>query len=63
MPFVLDEATGRVAVKVASTDGAYFDTTAKTSVGWAVASPGEPGSLSDTGFTIAVEGVTQPPQG
>ena len=31
MPFVLDEPNGRVAVKVASTDGSYFDTTAKQS--------------------------------
>ena len=57
MPFVLDEPNGRVAVKVAATDGSYFDTTAKQTIGWVVASPEEPGALADTSFTIFVEGV------
>jgi hypothetical protein len=57
MPFVLDEPNGRVAVKVAFTDGSYFDTTAKQTIGWVVASPEEPGVLTDTSFTIVVEGV------
>ena len=57
MPFVLDEPNGRVAVKVASTDGSYFDTTAKQTIGWVVSSPEEPGALADTSFTVFVEGV------
>jgi hypothetical protein len=57
MPFVLDEPNGRVAVKVASTDGSYFDTTAKQAIGWVVASPEEPGALAGTSFTLVVEGV------
>ncbi len=55
MPFVLDEPAGRIAVKVASTDGSYFDQEAKTDIGWVVAAPDAPGTLADTSFTIAVE--------
>jgi len=57
MPFVLDEPNGRVAVKAAFTDGSYFDTNQKQEIGWVVASPEEPGVLTDTSFTIVVEGV------
>jgi hypothetical protein len=58
MPFVLDEAAQRIAVKVSTTDGAYFDTTEKTRLGWAVAAPDEPGPLSDTSIVIVAEAVT-----
>jgi len=44
-------------VKVASTDGSYFDTKAKQTIGWVVSSPEEPGALADTSFTVFVEGV------
>jgi len=57
MPFVLDEPNERVAVKVASTDGSYFDTTAKQTIGWVVSSPEGPGALADTTITVVVEGV------
>lgn len=57
LPFIVDESAGRVAVKVAATDGSYFDTSAKQTIGWAVASPGEPGALADTTLTVAVEGI------
>ena len=57
MPFVLDEANVRVAVRVSSTDGSYFDQAAKQTIGWVVASPEEPGALANTSFTIFVEGV------
>ena len=57
MPFVLDEATGRVAVKVAYTDGSYFDTSQKVPLGWIIASPDEPGSLPEPPLTITIEGV------
>ena len=57
MPFVLDEPNGRVAVKAAYTDGSYFDTTAKQTIGWVVSSPEEPGALADTSFTVFVEGI------
>jgi hypothetical protein len=60
-PFVLDESAQRVAVRVATTDGAYFDTTAKTVLGWAMASPGEPGDVADTSITISVNGVGDEP--
>lgn len=54
MPFILDEGSGRVAVRVSTTDGAYFDTTAKNVLGWAVAAPGEPGVVADTAIEIVV---------
>lgn len=57
MPFVLDEATGRVAVKVAYTDGNYFDTSQKAPLGWVIASSEAPGALPDPPLTIAIEGV------
>jgi hypothetical protein len=57
IPFVLDEATGRVAVKISFTDGEYFDTAEKSSLGWVVALPEEPGSISDPALTISVTGV------
>jgi hypothetical protein len=61
MPFVLDEGAGRVAVRVSTTDGAYFDTTAKTVLGWAVAAPGEPGALPDTNIVVVVDDVLDSP--
>ena len=57
IPFVLDEATGRVAVKIAFTDGEYFDPSQKSPLGWVIASPEEPGNLSDPALTISVTGV------
>jgi hypothetical protein len=57
MPFVLDEATGRVAVKVAYTDGEYFDTSQKTPLGWVIAAPEEPGALAEPPLTITIDGV------
>jgi hypothetical protein len=57
MPFLLDEPAGRVAVQVAATEGSYFDTTAKTTLGWVVAAPEEPGTLADAAITVVVEGV------
>jgi hypothetical protein len=57
MPFVLDEATARIAVKVAYTDGEYFDTSQKATLGWVIASPEEPGALPEPPLKITVEGV------
>jgi hypothetical protein len=57
MPFVLDEGAGRIAVQVSTTEGKYFDTSAKTVLGWVMASPGEPGALADSTFVVVVEGV------
>ena len=59
MPFVLDAAVGRVAVKVDFTDGEYFDTSPKKSLGWVIATPVTPGSLADPPLTIAIESVRQ----
>ncbi|TFG38007.1 MAG: hypothetical protein E4H44_04490 [Candidatus Aminicenantes bacterium] len=57
MPFILDEGAGRVAVRVSTTEGTYFDTTAKTVLGWAVAAPGEPGTLADSSIVVVVNSV------
>jgi hypothetical protein len=58
MPFVLDELAERVAVKAMSTDGAYFDQEAKTTIGWVVTGPDAPGTLEGTTFAVAVEAVS-----
>jgi hypothetical protein len=60
MPFVLDESAGRIGVRVSTTDGAYFDTTQKSVLGWAIASPGEPGALADTSIVVTAAGVGDP---
>jgi hypothetical protein len=57
IPFVLDEAAGSIAVKVATTDGSYFDTESKSTIGWAVASADQPGALADTTIVVSVEGI------
>jgi hypothetical protein len=57
MPFVLDEAAGRVAVKVAYTDGSYFDTSQKAPLGWVISSSEVPGALAEPPLTITIEGV------
>ena len=59
MPFVLDEATGRIAVKIAYTDGDYFDTSQKSPLGWVIASPEKPGSLAEPALTVTAQGVFQ----
>ena len=57
IPFVLDETARRVAVMVGFTDGEYFDTSRKETLGWVVASPEAPGALADPPLTFAVEDV------
>ncbi len=57
MPFILDEGSGRVAVRVSTTEGTYFDTAAKTILGWVVAAPGEPGALADSSIVVVVNSV------
>jgi len=59
LPFILDEGAGRIGVRVSTTDGAYFDATQKTVLGWAVASPEQPGALADTSIVIVVHGVAR----
>jgi hypothetical protein len=57
-PFVLDEASGRVAVQVASTAEAFWTGAQKQPLGWVVASPTAAGTLADLPLTIAVEHVS-----
>ena len=57
-PFVLDEATVRVAVQVASTAGAFWVGAEKRTLGWVVSSLAEAGTLPDPPLTIAVVGVS-----
>ena len=57
MPFVLDAPNQRLAVKVSYTDGEYFDNADKPTLDWVVASPDQPGRLTDPPLTIVVEGV------
>jgi hypothetical protein len=57
IPFVLDESSGRVAVKVGSSDRPYWEEGEKTSLGFFVASLIEPATVSDPLLYIAVEGI------
>jgi hypothetical protein len=57
IPFVLDAPNERLAVKMSYTDGEYFDVADKPALGWVVASPDQPGKISDPPLTIGVEGV------
>ena len=59
IPFVLDEAASRVAVKIDFTDGEYFDTSRKQPLGFVVASPEIAGTLADPPLSIVVDGVQQ----
>jgi hypothetical protein len=60
MPFVLDAATGRVAVKVGYSDRPYWEEGDKPSLGFFIASSTEPATLAEPSLTIAVEGVEAP---
>ncbi len=60
-PFVLDEATGRVAIELSTTDQPYFQAAKKRSLGFIVASVAQPGTLADPAMTIQVETVSPEP--
>ncbi len=57
LPFVLDQATGTVAVQVATTDTGYFAGKDKHVLGWVVASPAEPATLDDPPMEISVTSI------
>lgn len=57
MPFVLDEVSGRVAVKVGASVRPYWEEGEKTSLGFLIASQSEPATLAEPSLVIAVEGV------
>jgi hypothetical protein len=59
MPFVLDAATGRVAVKVGFSDRPYWEEGEKTSLGFVIASPNEPAWLGEPPLAIAVVGIEE----
>lgn len=59
MPFVLDAATARVAVKVGYSDRPYWEVGEKKSLGFFIASPSEPATLGEPSLTIAVEGIEE----
>jgi hypothetical protein len=65
MPFVLDAASERVAVKVGFSDHPYWEEGKKKSLGFFIASPGEPATLGEPSLAIAVERIgeseTKPP--
>jgi hypothetical protein len=60
-PFVLDEATGRVAIQLSITDHPYWQAAEKRLLGFVVASLAQPATLADPAMTIAVEAVTPAP--
>jgi hypothetical protein len=57
MPFILDQASGRVAVQVGYSDRPYWEKGEKPSLGVVVASPGEPATLGEPPLEIAIGGV------
>ncbi len=57
-PFVIDEASSRVAVMLASTAEAFWVGSDKKPLGWVVASQAQPGTLADPPLTIAVVSVS-----
>jgi hypothetical protein len=60
-PFVLNEATGRVAIELSITDQPYWEAAEKRPLGFVVASATEPAALADPAMTIQVEPATTPP--
>ncbi len=57
IPFVLDDAEERVAVEVGFTDQPYWESAAKTMIGFFIASPGAPVTIDELGLDIAVVDV------
>jgi hypothetical protein len=60
-PFILDEASDRVAIEVSITDKPYWQAAEKRALGFLVVSPTEPATLADLGMTIQVEPAATPP--
>lgn len=58
-PYVLDAASGRLAIKVSSTEAAMWMAAPKTDLGLVVAATGAPATAGDPPFTITVRGVGQ----
>jgi hypothetical protein len=56
-PFVVDEASSRVACQVASTAEKFWVGADKSPLGWVVATPAEPGTLPEPPLTVAVAGI------
>jgi hypothetical protein len=56
-PYVIDAASGRVAVKVATTDAAMWMSAPKVELGMVVAAPGAPVATGEPPFTISVLSV------
>jgi hypothetical protein len=59
-PFVLDEATARVAIDLSITDQPYWLSAQKRPLGFVAASPSQPATLADPALTIQVETVSAP---
>jgi hypothetical protein len=59
-PFVLDEATARVAIDLSITEQPYWQSAPKRALGFVVASPSLTATLADPALTIQVEAVSEP---
>ena len=59
-PFVLDEATGRVAIELAITDQPYWQAAPKRPLGVVGAALAKPVALADPAMTISVDSVSEP---
>lgn len=62
-PFVLDEATERVAIELSITDQPYWQTAKKRPLGFVVASVTQTATLANPAMTIQVETASAQPAG
>jgi len=60
IPYVLDDASGRLAVEIGSTDADYFEPAAKEMLGFVVVEPGRPATVDGLGIRLAVTDVMSP---
>jgi len=62
-PFVLDEATQRMAIELSITEQPYWQAAKKRPLGFVVTSVAEPATLADPAMTIQVETASAHPAG
>jgi len=61
MPFVLDEVSAHVAVKIAYTDEPFWQGAEKHPIAFVVATPAQAVELEDLGISVVVENVAEAP--
>lgn len=59
IPFVLDQATERVAIQVGYSDRPYWERAEKPTIGVVVGSPDSPATMTDPRLAIVIKGVSR----